>query len=123
MRVTGSLTLVFENDADIKRFLNQTAAPPYMHADSPAAPVSSLRLRSTNAVTGTGRREIEVLLPTITFTGLSNPKRRDEIVTIDAEFEALYDAASQSVAQIIVVNSAPGTTYADATDEISGMSL
>ena len=122
-RVTGSLTLVFETDADIKRFLNQTAAPPYMHADSPSAPTSSLRLRSTNAVTGAGRREIEVLLPNITFTSLSNPKRRDEIVTIDAEFEALYDAASQSVAQIIVVNGAPGTTYADATQTITGLTL
>jgi hypothetical protein len=123
VRVTGSLTLVFDTDADIKRFLNQTAAPPYMHADNPTAPTASLRLRATNTATGSARREIELLLPNITFTSLSNPKRRDEIVTIDLEFEALYDAASESTAQIIVVNSAAAATYADATQTIAGIGL
>jgi hypothetical protein len=123
VRVTGSLTLVFENDADIKRFLNQTANAPYMHADAPRAPEASLRLRATNTLTGSDRREIELLLPSITFTSLSNPKRRDEIVTIDLEFEALYDPTSQSTAQIIVVNSAAAATYADATQVIAGIGL
>jgi len=123
VRVTGSLTLVFENDADIKRFLNQTASAPYMHADAPSAPQASLRLRATNTLTGSARREIELLLPNITFTNLSNPKRRDEIVTIDLEFEALYDPASESTAQIIVVNSAAAATYADATQTIAGIGL
>jgi hypothetical protein len=123
VRVTGSLTLVFETDADIKRFLNQTAAPPYMHANTPSAPQASLRLRSTNTLTGSARREIELLLPNITFTNLSNPKRRDEIVTIDLEFEALYDPASESNVQIIVVNSAAAATYADATATIAGIGL
>jgi len=123
VRVTGSLTLVFENDADIKRFLNQTASAPYMHADAPSAPQASLRLRATHTATGNARREIELLLPDITFTNLSNPKRRDEIVAIDLEFEALYDSASQSTAQIIVVNSAAAATYADATQVIAGIGL
>ena len=123
VRVTGSLTLVFDTDADIKRFLNQTAAPPYMHADAPSAPQASLRLRATNTLTGSARREIELLLPNITFTNLSNPKRRDEIVTVDLEFEALYDPASESTAQIIVVNSAAAATYADATQTITGIGL
>jgi len=123
VRVTGSLTLVFDTDADIKRFLNQTAAPPYMHADAPSAPQASLRLRATNTLTGSARREIELLLPNITITNLSNPKRRDEIVTVDLEFEALYDPASESVAQIIVVNSAAAATYADATATITGIGL
>jgi len=123
VRVTGSLTLVFDTDADIKRFLNQTASAPYMHADAPSAPQASLRLRATNTLTGSARREIELLLPNITFTNLSNPKRRDEIVTIDLEFEALYDPASESTAQIIVVNSAAAATYADATQTITGIGL
>jgi hypothetical protein len=123
VRVTGSLTLVFESDADIKRFLNQTANAPYMHADAPSAPQASLRLRAANTLTGDARREIELLLPNITFTSLSNPKRRDEIVTIDLEFAALYDSASESTAQIIVVNSAAAATYADATATIAGIGL
>jgi hypothetical protein len=123
VRVTGSLTLVFESDADIKRFLNQTANAPYMHTDAPDAPQASLRLRATNTATGNARREIELLLPNITFTSLSNPKRRDEIVTIDLEFEALYDPTSQSTAQIIVVNSATAAAYADATQTIAGIGL
>jgi len=123
VRVTGSLTLVFESDADIKRFLNQTANAPYMHADAPSAPQASLRLRATNTLSGNARREIELLLPSITFTSLSNPKRRDEIVAIDLEFEALYDPASESTAQIIVVNSAAAAAYADATQTIAGIGL
>jgi len=123
VRVTGSLTLVFETDADIKRFLNQTASAPYMHADAPDAPQTSLRLRATNTLTGNARREIELLLPNITFTNLSNPKRRDEIVAIDLEFEALYDPASESTAQIVVVNSATAAAYADATQTIAGIGL
>jgi hypothetical protein len=39
------------------------------------------------------------------------------------DFEALYDSASTSVVQIVLKNAAPGTTYADATATIAGMSL
>jgi hypothetical protein len=123
VRVSGSMTLVFESDADIKRFLNQTVAAPYMHADLPSAPTTSLKLVSTNKQTGASLRSLEITLPVITFTNLSNPKRRDEIVLIDVDFEALYDSASTSVVQIVLKNAAPGTTYADATATITGMSL
>ncbi|RMH07267.1 MAG: hypothetical protein D6697_08960 [Armatimonadetes bacterium] len=123
LRVTGSLTAVFDSDADLKRALNQTASPPYMHLDAPSAPTTSLRLRANNGLSGNSARRIDVIVPAIVITGVSTPKRRDEAVLVEMEWEAIYDAAQAATLIIEVLNAAAGTTYADATATISGMSL
>lgn len=123
LRVTGSLTAVFDSDADLKRALNQTASPPYMHADNPSAPQTSLRISASNKLTGNDERRIDILIPNLTLTAVATPKRRDEIVLVDMDFEATYDPAQQAAVVIEIVNAAPATTYANATATITGMTL
>ena len=120
VRVTGSLTAVFEDDADLRRFLNQNAPSyPYKHTNSPSAFTTSLKLEFTNTRTGANERRFTIDLPIVAFTELSNPKRVGEIVMVELGFESLYDAANSAAAILTVRNAAPATEYADATTEIS----
>ena len=120
VRVTGSLTAVFGDDADLRRFLNQTAPSyPYKHANDPGAFTTSLKLTFSNARTGASERRFTIELPIIALTEISNPKRVGEIVMVEVGFESLYDAANSAAAILTVRNAAPATEYADATAEIS----
>jgi len=120
IRITGSLTALFEDDTDLRRFLNQTAPTyPYKHADAPSAFTTSLKVSFTNTQTGANARAFSISLPIITFTELSNPKRVGDIVTIDLSFEALFSAANTAAALLTLLNGAPATEYNDATAEIS----
>lgn len=102
MRVTGTVRLTFENDTYLRAFLNQAGSStfPMQHRNEPTAPVTSLRLRWTPA----SNAQLQITLPRIVWTEISQPVRSNEVVEQELSFEALLDSSLGYGAQIQLVN-------------------
>ncbi|MCS7188077.1 MAG: hypothetical protein RMK89_14170, partial [Armatimonadota bacterium] len=102
MRVTGSMRLTFENDNYLRAFINQATSSTYpmQHRNEPTAPVTSLRLRWAPA----SNAQLQITLPRIVWTEISQPVRRNEVIEQELSFEALLDTSLGYGAQIQLVN-------------------
>jgi hypothetical protein len=111
MRVRGTIRLTFENDNFLKAFLNQAGASTYplQHKNDPTAPTTSLKLKWAPATD----KQLEISIPKIVWTEISEPVRRNAVVEQELSFEALLDSSLGRGLQIILTNSTsaynPGT--------------
>jgi len=111
MTVRGTLRLTFENDDYLKAFLNQAGASTYplQHKNDPTAPITSLKLKWTPA----SDKQLEISIPRIVWTEISEPVRRNAVVEQELSFEALLAASLGRGLQIVLVNNTsaynPGT--------------
>jgi len=103
MRVTGTIRLTFESDTYLKAFLNQAGAFtfPLQHKNEPTAPTTSLRVKWTPA----NNAQLQITLPKIVWTEISEPVRGREVIEQELSFEALLDTTAGYGAQIQLVNS------------------
>ncbi len=111
LTVRGSLSLTFDGDDEMKRFLNQIGQTVYPigHKNDPGADAVSLEVfwEPSSAA------QFRVLLNKVVLTRAGHRVRRGELIVQEFDFEAYYDAAAQHTIQFTLINSAssysPGT--------------
>ncbi|MCS7224940.1 MAG: phage tail tube protein [Armatimonadetes bacterium] len=102
LRVRGSLTLTFESDDEIRRFLNQVGATifPLAHRNDPGADAVSLEIFWDPSPSS----QFRILMNRVVFTAAQHRVRVGESIVQELDFEAFFDATNAFTVQFTLIN-------------------